>query len=90
MDIRIGKDAHYYNHISAAVVNLSSELRVEDTIYFLGHTTDFEQPVGSMEINHHKIPSAGPGSEVVLKVAEEYFRIDTVRKGVVVFKSEEG
>jgi len=46
----------------------------------LGRVTDFEQPVGSLEINHHKVTAAGPGMEVALKV------IDTVREGDLVFK----
>jgi hypothetical protein len=92
MDIRIGKVTHYYTHLSVAVVELSEELNVGDSIYFLGHTTEFEQSVDSLEINHHKVLSAGPGShsatsakttEVAIKV------IEPVRQGDVVFKSVE-
>ncbi len=80
MDIRIGKVTHYYNHLSVAVLELSGELKVGDTIHILGRTTDFDQQVVSMEIEHQKIASAGPGTEVALKV------IDTVRRGDIVFK----
>ena len=80
MDIRVGKVTHYYNHISVAVLELTGELKVGETIHILGRLTDFDQRVGSLEIEHQKIQSAGPGTEVALKV------IESVRKGDVVFK----
>jgi translation elongation factor EF-1alpha len=80
MDIRIGKVTHYYNKISVAVLELSETLTVGDQIAFVGHTTEFSQPVESLEIEHHKIQSAGPGQEVALKVWE------AVRKGDLVYK----
>ena len=83
MDIRVGKVIHYYNQISVAVLELTGELKVGETIHILGSITDFDQRVGSMEIEHQKIQSAGPGTEVALKV------IESVRKGDIVFKSVE-
>jgi translation elongation factor EF-1alpha len=80
MDIRVGKVTHYYNHISVAVLELTGELKVGEKIHIVGRTTDFHQQVGSMEIEHQKIQSAGPGTDVALKV------IESVRKGDVVFK----
>ena len=80
MDIRVGKVTHYYSHISVAVLELTGELKVGETIHILGRITDFDQRVGSMEIEHQKIQSAGPGTEVALKV------IESVRKGDIVFK----
>lgn len=80
MDIRIGKVTHYYNRISVAVIELEGEIRVGDRIAIVGHTTEFTQPVESLEIEHKKIESAGPGQEVALKVWE------AVRKGDLVYK----
>ncbi len=80
MDIQVGKVTHYYNRIGVAVLQLVGELKVGDMIRILGHITEIDQPVGSMEIEHHKIQSAGPGMEVALMVAEP------VRKGDIVFK----
>jgi len=80
MEIRVGKVTHYYNHISVAVLELTGELKAGETIHILGRITDFDQRVGSMEIEHQKIQSAGPGTEVALKV------IESVRKGDIVFK----
>lgn len=82
MDIRIGRVIHYYNRIGVAVLELTGELRVGDTILFLGHTTDFVQKVGSMEIEHQKIMSAGPAGEVAVKVDQETRAGDLVYKVV--------
>ncbi len=83
MDIRIGKVTHYYNRISVAVLELTGELKVGDWIHIHGRITDFTQRVASMEIEHQKIQSAGPGADVALKV------IEIVREGDVVFKAVE-
>jgi putative protease len=80
MDILIGKITHYYNRISVAVVELAGELCVGDQIAILGHTTEFTQPVESLEIEHKKIQAAGAGQEVALKVWE------AVRAGDLVYK----
>jgi len=83
MDIRVGKVTHYYERISVAVLVLTGELKVGETIHIHGRITDFNQQVGSMEIEHQKIQSAGPGADVALKV------IEPVREGDVIFKHTE-
>ena len=80
METLIGKVTHYYNRISVAVVDLSAELKIGDTILFLGHTSDFAQEVTSLEIEHQKVQVVGPRAEVALQV------IQPVRKGDAVFK----
>lgn len=80
MDVRVAKITHYYNRIGVAVLKLSGELSVGDTISILGHTTDFTQPVVSLEIEHEKVQSAGSGMEVALKVLEPVRRGDKVYK----------
>jgi len=80
MDIRVGKVTHYFNHLSVAVLEITDELKVGDTICIVGRFTDIEQRVSSMEIDHQKVTTVGPGTEVALKVYE------TVRKGDVVYK----
>jgi hypothetical protein len=80
MDIRVGKVTHYFDRIKVAVLELTAELKVGDTIHIHGRITDFNQPVGSMEIEHQKIQSAGPGTDVALMV------IEPVREGDIIFK----
>ncbi len=80
MEQRMGYVTHYYNRLEVAVLELTDELKVGDTIHIFGHTTNFIQPVESMEIEHQQVQSVKPGAEVALKV------IDKVRKGDAVYK----
>jgi len=80
MEVRIGTITHYFNRIGVAVLQLSDAIRVGDTVNIVGHCTEFTQKVESLEINHQKVSSAGPGDDVALKVW------DYVRNGDEVFK----
>ncbi|HSF83917.1 MAG TPA: hypothetical protein VLA49_21995 [Anaerolineales bacterium] len=77
MDILIGKVVHFYNRINVAVLDLNEVLKIGDTIRIVGHTTEFTQTVESLEIEHQKVQSAGPG-EVALKVWDFARRGDEV------------
>lgn len=80
METSIGQVTHFFNHISVAVLDLSAELKVGDTVRFLGHGADFTQTIDSMEIEHKKVEKAGPKQEVALKTAQP------VHKGTGVMK----
>ena len=80
MEVRIGEITHYYNRIGVAVLKLSDGIQLGDMINIVGYTTEFTQRVESLEINHQKVESAGPGDDVALKVW------DYVRDGDEVFK----
>jgi putative protease len=79
----IGKVTHYFGRIGVAVLELSGDLKVGDSIHILGHTTDFLQVVSSMQIDHKRVESVGPGDDVALKVA------NIVRKGDTVYRAPE-
>lgn len=77
----VGTVTHYWNGIEVAGVHIEEGvLEVGDRIHILGRTTDFEQTVGSIEIEHHKVQSVGPGRDVGMRVA------DRVREHDLVFK----
>jgi len=80
MEIQIGQVTHFYNRISVAVLSLTDELELGDRVHFLGHTTDFIQNVTSMEIEHKKMLSVGPGDEVALLVIEPVRKEDAIYK----------
>jgi hypothetical protein len=82
MKTYIGRVTHYYNRIGVAVLDLQGELKVGEKILILGHTTDFFQTVASMEINHQKVLSVGPGSDVALKVNAPVRKDDQIFKVV--------
>jgi putative protease len=78
---RIGVVTHYFSHLSVAVVKLEgATLRVGDTIHIRGHTTDFEQRVDSIQVNHADVQEVGPRDDFGLKVREHAREHDVVYK----------
>ena len=78
---RIGIVTHYYSHLSVAIVQLETgNLRVGDVIHIKGHTSDFSQPVESMEIDHVHVNEARPGQSFGLRVKEHAREHDGVYK----------
>ncbi len=64
----IGKVSHWFGRIGVAGIELTGKLAVGDRIHILGHTTDFEQEVTSMQLMHQDVSDAGPGDDVGIKV----------------------
>jgi len=78
---RIGIVTHYYSHLTVAIVQLEAgNLRVGDVIHIKGHTSDFSQPVESMEIDHVHVNEARPGQSFGLRVKEHAREHDVVYK----------
>jgi len=65
----VGRVTHYYKKIGVAIVEVTGRLKVGDTIHVKGGTTDFEQTVDSMEIEHEPIEVAQAGQVIGLKIA---------------------
>jgi translation elongation factor EF-1alpha len=76
----VGRITHYFDNIKVAVIALEAPLKTGDTIRIVGGDVDFEQVVGSMEVEHDKIEKAKKGDEVGLKIEEK------VRSGYRVYK----
>jgi putative protease len=66
----IGRVRDYFARIGVAGIDLSGRLKVGDTIQIRGHTTDLQQVVDSMQIEHESVEEAGPGDSVGIKVQE--------------------
>jgi putative protease len=80
-ETKIGSVTHYFNHLHVAgVVINDGELRKGDTIHIKGHTSDFEQIVESMEIDHETVEVAKKGDQIGLSVIEYAREHDTVYK----------
>jgi hypothetical protein len=78
---RIGVVTHYYSHLSVATLRLESgTLRVGDVIHIRGHTTDFSQRVGSLEVNHAPATEVGPNDDFGLKVVGHVREHDVMYK----------
>lgn len=78
--VEVGRVTHFFPKISVAVVELTKPLSVGDTILIKGPTTDFEQVVESMQIEHKNVQQAKAGQSIGLKVAERVREKDTVYK----------
>lgn len=76
----IGKISHFFSKISVAVVELSGELKVGDTISIEGHGNVITQKVASMQIEHKNVPVAGKGQSIGMKVEGH------TKEGDVVYK----
>ena len=64
----IGQVTHFFSHLSVAAVSLREPLTIGDRIHIRGHTTDLLQVVGSVEVEHAGVETAGPDDDVALKV----------------------
>jgi len=76
----VGEVTHYYSHLGVAIVKLSDTLKVGDNIHIKGHTSDFQQSVDSMQIEHANIQEAKPGELVGIKVKEHVREHDILLK----------
>jgi translation elongation factor EF-Tu-like GTPase len=80
-EVRLGVVTHYYSHLMVAVVRVEAGTLSEgDTIHIKGHTSDFRQRAGSMELDRVQVPVARAGQSVGLKV------IDHAREHDVVYR----
>ena len=79
-EVEVGTVTHYWSHLGVAGVHLTEPLDVGDRIHVLGHTSDFEQCVGTMEVEHHRIIHADPGADVGVHVADHAREHDHVYK----------
>ncbi len=80
-EVKIGHVSHYFGNIQVAAIELTdAEMSVGDEIHIKGHTSDFTQNVGSMQIDGADVLQAAQGQSVGIKVAEH------ARVGDEVFK----
>ncbi|MGM0653204.1 MAG: translation elongation factor-like protein [Bacillota bacterium] len=76
----IGRVTHYFGKISVAIIQLEEPLKAGERIAVVGSTTDLEQDVKSMQVEHENIKEAKAGDLVGLEVK------DKVREGDAVYK----
>lgn len=76
----IGEVSHYFNRIGVAAIALSDSITIGDKVHILGYTTDFNQDVVSLQIEHQAVEMAVPGQDVAMQVDQR------VRKGDKIYK----
>lgn len=80
-DFKVGKVTHYFDKIGVAVLDLTGNLAVGDTIRInRNNGEDLTMTVQSMQVEHEQIQEAKKGDTVGLKVEE------AVKEGDEVFK----
>ena len=81
MEEKIGRVTHYFNKLGVAAIEVQhGRLHKGDRIHIIGHTTDAELSVASMELEHHQIIEAAEGQNVGVKVEEHVREHDYVYK----------
>ena len=76
----VGHVSDFFAHPVVAGVDMTGTMKSGDKIHILGHTTDIELVVDSMQINNVNVTEAKPGDQVGIKVPDRVRRGDTVYK----------
>ncbi len=76
----VGRVSHFFTKISVAVIELTATISVGDRIRIKGPTTNVEQTVESMEIEHEKVQRAEAGQSIGMKVKDRVRETDVVYK----------
>ncbi len=82
-EAKIGRVDKYYSKLGVAVIELTAgPLRLGDAVRIRGGTTDLEQPVESMQIEHVPVEQAQVGQRVAIQVVAKARHNDIVYKVV--------
>jgi len=76
----VGRVSHFFGRINVAIIELKGTISVGDQILIKGPTTDIEQTVNSMEIEHEKVKQAEAGQSIGMKVNARVRENDSVYK----------
>ena len=78
----IGQISHYYGKLGVAVVDLTDIMKVGDKISIEGPSTNLEQVVDSLQIEHKNVQAAKKGQSIGMKVAGTVREKDNVYRVV--------
>ncbi len=80
---KVGEVFHYYGKIGVAAIRLTEgSLAVGDTVQIQGPSTNLEQSVDALQIEHANVARADRGQEVGMKVRDRVREKDFVYKVV--------
>jgi hypothetical protein len=77
---QIGHITHFFSKINVAIVELTAPLNVGEHILIKGPTTDFQQVVDSIQIEHQTVQKAEKGQSIGLKLSQPAKEKDVVYK----------
>ena len=79
-EVEIGEVTDFFARPVVAGIQLTAPLKVGDSIHIVGHTTDMELTVDSIQINNVNVKEAKAGDAIGIKVSDKVRRGDTVFK----------
>ncbi|TRZ49525.1 MAG: hypothetical protein D4S01_08410 [Dehalococcoidia bacterium] len=78
---RVGVITHYFGHIGVGIIKIEAEgLKVGDTLHFKGHSTDFQQAIESMQLEHKDVQEGKVGEQLGIKLNQHAREHDEVFK----------
>src|SRR5712692_12042569 len=78
---KVGEVFHFYRKIGVAAIRLTDDgIAIGDTVQIQGPSTNVEQTVDTLQIEHADVSRAGPGQEVGMKVRDRVREKDFVYK----------
>jgi translation initiation factor IF-2 len=78
-EVKIGLIVKYFSKPNVAAIELTDgSLNVGDTIRIHGHSTDFQQVIDSMQIEHASVTTADKGASIGIKVKDRVREHDVV------------
>ncbi|MCX5801071.1 MAG: hypothetical protein NTX17_06755 [Candidatus Eisenbacteria bacterium] len=78
---KVGFVEHYFDKINVAAIKLTSgSLAVGDKVHIKGHTTDLEEIINSIQIEHDSVQKADKGADIGVKISQKVRDHDEVFK----------
>ncbi len=79
-EVEIGNVSDFFARPVVAGIELTAPLKQGDRIHIMGHTTDMEMTIESMQIDNVNVQEAKAGDAVGIKVSDRVRRGDTIYK----------
>ncbi len=80
-EVKVGEVIKFFAKPSVAAIKITyGEIALGDKLHFVGHTTDFEETVASMQIENKDVQKASVGDLIGIKVKERVREKDVVYK----------
>ena len=76
----VGHVSDFFARPVVAGIEVVGTLKLGDKIHIVGHTTDLEMVIDSMQIDNANVSEAKPGDSVGIKVPDRVRHGDTVYK----------
>ncbi|MFH1651208.1 MAG: translation elongation factor-like protein [Chloroflexota bacterium] len=77
-ETEVGKVSDFFARPVVAGIDMTGKMKVGDKIHILGHTTDLELVVESMQIDNASVAQVKSGDKVGVKVTDRVRPGDTV------------